>query len=562
MPQGRDEVGVHAGHRLLGRHAGELRAKQLLLEVGVVEFGVGVGQFHARHVELEPLGDVRLARLPLGERADRGRIVDHEHRAVERLFDRRLEEVALDHVGMAAGGLHAGRCGRGGHAGRIGWIAACHLADQVVVFRAAKRRSEIDRPAHPLKPRGRPGNLCGLDDDRLSEVHHRAVIAVGLVGLEHRELGVVPGAHAFVAVDAAEFEDTLHAADEQPLEMELKRDAEHQWHVERVVMGGERPRGGAAGGLLERRPFDLEIASRGQHATDRFDDPAASHKPVADALAVDEVEVSHPLPQFGINEAVVLVGGRFQRLREELEVRDEHRHLARLRPAEPAVHADDVAEVEAVNHLPDFGANLLLPEHQLDASGAVVEVDEHEAAGVPQQHDPPRDADGRPVVGRLVDALAPGPHVSDRHDVAEPLSPGVDAHGHEAVELASPRLFKLRGGPGGGFARVTSGRGCGLFRVRGVVHGRRSWWDEGGREECRPRLSAMGTVWRSLFFPSGGLHFEVPSGTHVYEPFASPAVAVQRRTSHGAVGDARGLVPRRARAEGAPSRGRRPLRAA
>ena len=459
MPQGRDEVGVHAGHRLLGRHAGELRAKQLLLEVGVVEFGVGVGQFHARHVELKPLGDVRLARLPLGERADRGRIVDHEHRAVERLFDRRLEEVALDHVGMAAGGLHAGRDGRGGHAGRIGWIAACHLADQVVVFRAAKRRSEIDRPAHPLKPRGRPGNLCGLDDDRLSEVHHRAVIAVGLVGLEHRELGVVPGAHALVSVDAAEFEDSLHAPHEQPLEVQLQGDPEHQRHVERVVVRGERPGGRAAGSVLERRPLHLQVIPRCKHAANSLDDSATGHKSVANALAMNQIEVPHSLPQFRIDQTVVFVGGRGQRLSEKLEVRDEHRQLAGLRPAEPAVDADQVAEVEAVDDLPDLGADLLLAEHQLDAAGAVVQVDEDQAAGVPQEHDPAGNADGRPVVGRLLDPLAAGPDLGDRPAAVEPVAPRIDAQGDEPVELVPPGLFQLGSGAGR-WGRSGHGKGC------------------------------------------------------------------------------------------------------
>ena len=197
---------------------------------------------------------------------------------------------------MPAGRLDAGLRGRGGHAGRIGWIAACHLADQVVVFRAAEGGREIDGPAHPLKPRGGAGHLCSLDNDRLGEVHHRAVIAVGLVGLEHGELGIVPGAHALVAVDAAEFEDPLHAADKQPLEMELERDPKHQRHVERVVVGGKGPRGGATSGLLERRPLDLEIAPRGQHPADGLHDPAAGHEPVADALAVNQVEIPHPLP--------------------------------------------------------------------------------------------------------------------------------------------------------------------------------------------------------------------------------------------------------------------------
>ena len=132
------------------------------------------------------------------------------------------------------------------------------------------------------------------------------------------------------------------------------------------------PGRGAAGALLERRPLHLEVAAGGEHPAHRLHDPAAGHEPVAHPLAVDQVEIPHPLLEVGIDEAVELVGGRLQRLREELEARGEDRHLAGLRLAEPAVDADEVAEVEAVDDLPGLGADLLLAEHDLDPAGAVV----------------------------------------------------------------------------------------------------------------------------------------------------------------------------------------------
>ena len=57
--------------------------------------------------ELEALGDVGLAALPLRERADAGRVVGDEDRADEGVFDLGFENFVLDHVGMFAGGLEA-----------------------------------------------------------------------------------------------------------------------------------------------------------------------------------------------------------------------------------------------------------------------------------------------------------------------------------------------------------------------------------------------------------------------------------------------------------------------
>ena len=95
-------------------------------------------------------------------------------------------------------------------------------------------------------------------DDVLGQVHHRVVVAVRLVDLHHREFGVVARADALVAEVAVDLEHPLHAADEQPLEVEFRRDAQVEVHVERVVVRDERPGRGAAGDRLHHRRLDLE----------------------------------------------------------------------------------------------------------------------------------------------------------------------------------------------------------------------------------------------------------------------------------------------------------------
>ena len=98
-------------------------------------------------------------------------------------------------------------------------------------------------------------------DQLLGELHQVVVVGVGLVELEHGELGVVLGADAFVAEVAVDLVDAVEAADDQALQIELRRDAQEEVHVERVVMGLEGPRRGAAGDLLHHRRFDFEVAA-------------------------------------------------------------------------------------------------------------------------------------------------------------------------------------------------------------------------------------------------------------------------------------------------------------
>ena len=106
----------------------------------------------------------------------------------------------------------------------------------------------------------------------LGQRHDVAVVGVRLIQLEHRELGVVPGRHALVAEVAVDLVDALEAADHQPLQVQLRRDAQVHVDVERVVMRHERPRRGAARDRLHHRRLDLDEVERVEevaHVADR-----------------------------------------------------------------------------------------------------------------------------------------------------------------------------------------------------------------------------------------------------------------------------------------------------
>ena len=116
----------------------------------------------------------------------------------------------------------------------------------------------------------------------LGHRHQRLVVGVRLVELHHRELGVVLRRDPLVPEVAVDLEHPLDAADGQPLQIELGRDAQVEIHVERVVMRHERPRQRAAGDRLHHRRLDLEVAARGHELANRRDDAAArSRRPGA-----------------------------------------------------------------------------------------------------------------------------------------------------------------------------------------------------------------------------------------------------------------------------------------
>src|SRR3546814_15447227 len=92
---------------------------------------------------------------------------------------------------------------------------------------------------------------------------------------EHRELRVVPGAHALVAEVAVDLVHALEATDDQALEVELRRHEQEQVQVERVVMRGERLGRRTTGQVMNHRRLDFDEAPRVEPQTERDDNLTA-----------------------------------------------------------------------------------------------------------------------------------------------------------------------------------------------------------------------------------------------------------------------------------------------
>ncbi len=170
--------------------------------------------------------------------------------------------------------------------------------------------AETDLIGADRLPRHRREHLLGH--------HHQIlVVAVGLVELEHRELGVVLRRDPLVPEVAVDLVDAFDSADGQALEIELRRDAQEQLHVERVVMRDERPRERAAGDRLHHRRLDFEVAARVQKRADRRQHPAAHLEYPARIGIDDQIEIPLPVARLDVAQTVPFLGQRKEALGEE-----------------------------------------------------------------------------------------------------------------------------------------------------------------------------------------------------------------------------------------------------
>ena len=220
---------------------------------------------------------------------------------------------------------------------------------------------------------------------RFDEIHGIAVVRIGLIELEHRELGVVARAQPLVAEVAVDFVHALEATDDEALQVQLRRDAQEQVAVERVVMRDEWPRRRAAGDRLQHRRLDLDEALAVEEAADEAHDAGADAEGLAHLGVHDQVDIALAVARLGVGQASPLLGQRAHGLDQQLDARDLDRQLAGLGAEHGAAGADDVADVPGLELGIALGTDGIGLHEQLHAPGHVLDLREarlaHHALG-------------------------------------------------------------------------------------------------------------------------------------------------------------------------------------
>ena len=186
----------------------------------------------------------------------------------------------------------------------------------------------------------------------------------------------MPGRDPLVAEVAVDLVDPRDAADQEPLQEQLGRDAQIEVDVQRVVMRLERPRRGPPGDVVHHRRLDLEEAAGVEERPDGAHQRRAGLEDRPRLLVGGQVEIALPVADLDVGEAVPLLRHGPQRLREERQLVDHQRQLARAGADELPRRADLVAEVEVLQDQQGLLRELVLPDEELELLPAVVEVGE------------------------------------------------------------------------------------------------------------------------------------------------------------------------------------------
>ena len=253
------------------------------------------------------------------------------------------------------------------------------VLDRLAHGEARPRRREVDLVVAERDLEGADG-LGGRGGHLLDHRHDVVVVDVGLVGLEHRELGVVLEAHALVAEVLADLVHAVDAADDAALEVQLGGDAQVEVALELVVVRDERLGQRAAVERLQHRRLDLDEAAVVQEPAHRGDDLRALDEDLARVVVGGEVQVALAVARLDAGEAVVLLGHAAQRLAEELPRGDAQAELAAPGAHHGALGADEVAEVDVLERRVALVAERVELAEELELAAGVLDDDERQLA--------------------------------------------------------------------------------------------------------------------------------------------------------------------------------------
>ena len=172
-----------------------------------------------------------------------------------------------------------------------------------------------------------------LDEARhklLGNGHDIVDVKVGSVELHAGELGAVGQIDALVAEVLANLKNLVEAADNQHLEVQLRRDTHEQLAVERVVVRLEWQSSGTAGNSSQGRGLDLDELALVEEITNVSDHLAAGPENLTRLVVEQQVQVARAEALLVVLEAIVLGGQHVQRRRQQDNFGSKNGQLAFL----------------------------------------------------------------------------------------------------------------------------------------------------------------------------------------------------------------------------------------
>src|SRR5438093_5110271 len=144
---------------------------------------------------------------------------------------------------------------------------------------------------------------------------------------------------------------------------------------------------------MQDRGFDLQVPPLVQKPPQLAHDEASLHEYIAHFAIHNQIDVTLPVPDFDILQAVPFLRQRQETFRQKRDLACQHGQLARARAKQRAFDSDEIADIEQFVQLKVPIRKQVLPRVNLKLALAIRKRDESGLAERTIREDPPGNAD-------------------------------------------------------------------------------------------------------------------------------------------------------------------------
>ena len=223
------------------------------------------------------------------------------------LFEEQVQDIALGMTLFVMYTLLVCQLLRSSGVGDLIEINACIFLDGIYHGQSLERLAEINGLFCVRNYGGTAYFLCHIAEHVLGQIHHSVVVGVCLVQLHQSELRIVSGVQTFVTEYTADLEDTLHAADDQSLQIQFQGNTQLYVLIQCIVVGLERSCCRTAGIGYQHGGLYLQEALSVQITADGTDNSGTLYESILNVLIHDQVGITLTITDIGIGQAVELL---------------------------------------------------------------------------------------------------------------------------------------------------------------------------------------------------------------------------------------------------------------
>ena len=210
------------------------------------------------------------------------------------------------------------------------------------------------------------------------------------------------GVHALVAEDTANLVHPIHAAHDQPLQVQLGFNAQHHVEIQGVVVGVEGTGGGSNLKGSQDGGIHFQEALAVQEVPQLAQNQAALDKGILHLGIDNQIHIALPIAHLPVGQSLKLVGQGQQRLAQQGDGLGADRNFLGLGLENLPLNTHNVADVVFLEAVVLFLAHFVNLDKNLDSAGAVLEVAEHHLALPPLAHQAARHPDSLALEGSIV----------------------------------------------------------------------------------------------------------------------------------------------------------------